>query len=491
MFSERIEQTALTSDDANALFENAIPRAIIESDGTLCSTIRAIVFPKMPEGEKLLIRRRVFSPFDGVADWLATPDGSFTYAYPNNRANWEEFTSKKADFCSCNGLTEDEQVSAFFNSQKANIGGVAFFFNQERKCSVLIVQRNTAAVLHAVQCAVMAYFPWYFPRDYKPSELEMEVCNALTKTDKNTYINAIAKIAEQYDFTTAKIKRLLEGYDTFQLEERRKACIGDTEYLTDCIAEKKRMIADYLKQIREKHIEVMGLIAAIAEAKNRPSEVQTLFLKNKDRLMLERVEDGNITFIAKGYLEFFDEDLAARVLENKYSFLYEYDFPDDEIAVIFRHIFIEQDVKLKFCAAYRVSHNECAGIRNYCSDNPKVSGFFPNPHINRYECLGDYESAIMDLITEGDISGAVQQCLASCSSLNLSDGAVMNKFMDYLESKKELKCFELPDGTAMSYDGLVKYFEKEIHGGSSEEPVTDEEITPETEGEEEGNGEEN
>ena len=498
MFSERIGQTALTSDDANALFENAIPRTIVEEDVTLCSTIRAIIFPKMSEGEKLLIRRRSFSPFDGVADWFATPGGSFTYAYPNTRSNWEEFKNKKADFCSCNGLTEDEQVSAFFDSQKANIGGVAFFFNQERKCSVLVVQRNATAVLHAVQCAIMAYFPWYFPRDYKPSEMEMAVCNALTKTDKNAYIDAIAKIAEQYDFATAKIKRLLEGYDTFWLEEKRKACSDNVDYLMNCITDNKRMIASYLKKIRENHIEAMGLTAAITEAKGRPSEVQALFLKNKDRLILEKVEDGNITFIAKGYLEFFDEDLAARVLENKYSFLYEYDFPDDEIATIFRHIFIEQDVRMKFCAAYRISRSECEGVRNYCSNNAKVSGFFPNPHINRYECLGDYESAIIDMITEGDISGAVQQCLASCSSLNLSDGAVMDKFMDYLEDSRELKCFELPDGTTMSYNDLVKHFEEEIHSASEEDSETEDASANETPSEdnvgteeEEINGEEN
>ena len=79
----------------------------------------------------------------------------------------------------------------------------------------------------------------------------------------------------------------------------------------------------------------------------------------------------------------------------------------------------------------------------------------------------------MDMIEEGDISGAIQQCVASCSSLNLSDGAVMGKFMHYLENKKELKCFELPDGTAMSYDGLVKYFEKEIHPTTADAPVNE------------------
>lgn len=480
MFPDRIEQTALTSDDANALFEDAIPRTMIERDITLCSTIRAIVYPRMMEGEKLSIKRGVFDPHDSIGSWVSIPDKSFTYTYINNRSNWEEFKRKKADFCSYNGLTEDEQVSAFFSSQKADIGGVAFFFNQERKRSVLIVQRNAPSVYHAVQCAVMAYFPWYFPRDYKPSEMEMAVCNALTKTDKNAYLDAIAKIAEQYDFTTAKIKRLLEGYDTFQLEEKRKTCVDDVEYLTGCIAEKKRRIANYLKEIREKNIEAMGLAAAIAEAKNRPSEVQALFLKNKDRLILEKVEGGNITFIAKGYLEFFDEDLAARVLENKYSFLYEYDFPDDEIATVFRHVFIKQDVRMRFCAAYMVSQYECKGIRDYCSNNPKVHGFFPNPHINRYECLGDYESAIMDMITEGDISGAIQQCVASCSSLSLSDGAVMGKFMNLLEDNMEFKCFELPDGTAMSYNDLVKHFEEEIHPASEEDSETTDAPTNET-----------
>ena len=70
----------------------------------------------------------------------------------------------------------------------------------------------------------------------------------------------------------------------------------------------------------------------------------------------------------------------------------------------------------------------------------------------------------------------------------------MNKFMDYLEDKRKLKCFELPDGTTMSYDDLVKYFEEEIHptltadAPANETPSDDNVGTEEME---EINGEEN
>ena len=50
MFKQSVSSTALTSDAANIFFPNIVGEAF-GSDNTFISTLRALVAPRMPEGD--------------------------------------------------------------------------------------------------------------------------------------------------------------------------------------------------------------------------------------------------------------------------------------------------------------------------------------------------------------------------------------------------------------------------------------------------------
>ena len=65
----------------------------------------------------------------------------------------------------------------------------------------------------------------------------------------------------------------------------------------------------------------MGLKAKIAEGGE--SEIMEYFLCNR-HLILERVTNTDMYFAVKDYLEYFDSDMAERIIRNHNSFAYAY-----------------------------------------------------------------------------------------------------------------------------------------------------------------------
>ena len=100
----------------------------------------------------------------------------------------------------------------------------------------------------------------------------------------------------------------------------------------------------------------------------------------------------------------------------------------------------------------------------------------PNPHIDRYRCIGNYERTINQCIKENNYIGALEQAIASCKSLNFGDSTVMKEFMRRmygLESYSHNKCVELPDGTVVTPKEAAAWL-KEQENGQEEAQETQE-----------------
>ena len=73
----------------------------------------------------------------------------------------------------------------------------------------------------------------------------------------------------------------------------------------------------------------------------------------------------------------------------------------------------------------------------------------PNPHLDRYECLGQNRDMMRKRLLAGDTVGCLMQCVASTKCLNMSDTTVVQYFMDKLFHSSS-KIIELPDKTRMT-----------------------------------------
>lgn len=99
-----------------------------------------------------------------------------------------------------------------------------------------------------------------------------------------------------------------------------------------------------------------------------------------------------------------------------------------------------------------------------------------NPHINEYSCMGGYSKTINELLSRRDYIGAIEQCVASCKSLNWGDHTVMCAFMrTFFSDNSVARCIELPDGKVVNAKEAIKWLEEQDKAAGTEANAVEEE----------------
>lgn len=480
MFRTTISNTPFTSSVANSLFTNVNGNSY-RGDYTFISTLRALVAPRMAENETLHLE------FSTNAISLRNPEPT-DIAYvvrdavsstPNNVIRVHDFRSTTPDYGSdWLELVQSEfgkhystwhlleKVTLFFKKQF----DVICFVEPEKKSVILFTSGMDMKRMHYLQCGIFAYLPWYFNPDEGVSELEMELINSLRERTSQKYEECLVKLAQKYDFKTANIRRLLSGFET-RFEEIE---IGKTKdslsHAMSNIEELNRQIGEWLKEQRLLEIKLLGLETKIAQS-NGDSEIMEYFMHNNN-LVLESVDDTVMVFGVKTYLTYFDEEMARRVIDSGTSYVYRPRgracnniIPAEDMKKLMNAIFIDQTIRLRVCAAYQFRLEGNVSARSNFSYGYEYAGFTPNTHIDRYACIGNYERQINSFLSKNDYIGAIEQCVASCASLNFGDSVVMQEFMSRLygisDYSVNIKCIELPDGSVVTPKEAIEYLKSE------------------------------
>lgn len=473
MFKQVIRNTQLTTDAANSFFQHIYGDSF-QYDVSFISTLRALVAPRMKEGESIALnfyqsnysasQLGNYSAKNAVRDvcdleycdpgriiihnfyntsqdsnyaWMELMKSTFTSVYPD----WHRL----------------DKVTDFFKKTFYAL----CFINPEKKSVIVFVDNMDIRKMHYLQCSIFAFLPWYFDPKLGVSKVEMELIESLREKTPTRYEDCIARIAEQYDFRTARIRQLLAGFETryevMECDKVRREIQSCIEYIDSL----NNQIGDYLRAKNECEIRLLGLEAKIANG-SEESEIMDYFLHN-NKLVLESVNNDSMVFVVKTYLEYFDEDLAERVIRNETSYVYRPNgrgcnniIPAEDMRMLMTAIFLDQKLRIKFCAAYRFNMNGSVSAVSRYGFGAECRDCTPNTHIDRFSCLGNYQRSINELLKHHDYIGAIEQCSASCKSLNFNDSPVMQEFMrrmygisDYQDSVNT-RCIELPDGTVVT-----------------------------------------
>lgn len=461
MFRKAIYSTPFSTTIADNIM-SAIQGSPYNEDTTFISTLRALVFPRLKPDDTLLLQFRSVT----VSKSQGTVIGRYT-PIPNNDDSpclqiinlasvrgWFECLSE--DFPKENeGWKELEKVPLFFEKEfKAKA-----FINPELKHSMVFVENLSNAKMHYLQCGIVAFLPWYFPPEAGVSEDEMNLIRSLRERNSARYEECIKKLAEQYDFRSEMIKHSLSGFETLFERQKTEEIRASISSCYGYIDEYNEKIAVYMRAIRENEFMLAGIMQRIAEGSTE-SELMNYFLSNKN-LILNSVEGTRITFTAKSFATYWDEDCAKKDIEGN-SFLYD-DIDTNmkkNIRRLMKAIFIDQTIRMKLCAKYYIDAGQRRGdgIKNVGNYELECNDCLPNPHIEKYRCMGTYISEVNECIKASNYLGAVEQCIASCGTLNFADPTVMGDFMRTLSSSND-KFIELPDGSMVSPREACEYLE--------------------------------
>ncbi len=473
MFRQSITSTPLNDDVANSYFSN-IRGDAYRNDNSMVVSLRALIHKRMPAEDSIIVRfdgcdysiDDIVNDNDAFAKRLAgyIPDENGTYYIHDVRGDEETivaaFNVLEQRFTEINeGWNHMEKIKIFY-SKSFNV--LCFTHPETKRVAIFIAKLDTRK-LHYLQCSIFASLPWYYNPQDGISELEMTLVKSLRERTNEAYLNTVSTLADTFDLRQFRIKYLLNGFESKY--ERREMDRLRRE-ITNCINSINRYneeIGVMLKQKNDHELKLLGIETKIGR-EGDTSEIMEYFMCNK-RLVLEAVTDDYMYFAVRDYITYFDEDAAARMIDNKSSYIYagmsRYMEPE-KMEKLMRAVFIDQILKIRTCAAYRFSLNGSVYPEQSHNFGSEFDGYLPNTHIDNYGCMGNYTRTINELLCKNDYIGALEQSIASCKSINFSDSTVMQRFMKILygqDSSYSNKCIELPDGTVVNSEDAVAWLE--------------------------------
>ena len=471
MFKQSVPSTKLTTDAADIFFPN-ITGEMYGSDHTFLATLRALVAPRLPEGESVHLsfgrseyNAAVISEtpakrmVEMVCGNMYRGNGQ---VYVHNLANRDEANNVasiellKRQFCEVYaGWQILDKISVFYQKSFK----VVCFINPETKSTALFVEQLNLQKLHYLQMSTLAFLPWYFDAEHGIEETEMEMLKALRERSSTKWESCIEELSKRYDFEAGRIKKLLAGFETKYEKRECDRVQREIANVDRNIKDLNTRFAGYIKQRNNLCIHLTGLEQRIANG--APSELMEYFLCNR-KLYLEDISDTSMSFAVYDYLSYFDEDAAQSYINNKNSRLYDgctSSLTKSDMEKLLTAIFVDQTLKIRICAAYYFDLNGSVSPQYHHRFNSAFSGYRPNPHINEYECMGNYTKTINEALVRRDYITALEQCVASAKSLNLHDGAVIGRFISQFtqEGGAAYKAIELPDGKVVSPKEAIKW----------------------------------
>lgn len=466
MFRDAILNTPFTTPQANEYFTNIYGDAF-NNDVSFISSLRALVAPRLPKDDHIRVR------FNTTAH-----EASILSKYPervvfNTITNADSMSCGDISVCSLRASKTDNDaiMDALENKFTSTFSGwsrinritvhyrkqfkVLCFVHPQDKKVVLVVDMLDLKKLHFLEVSIIGFLPWYFDPEEGITALEMEFVKSHGLRTSNEYMRLLGELVKPYDFRTSAIKQMLSGFETRFEQQECERVKNDIQDMIAYINDYNRQIGEYLSRKNDLEIRLMGLEAKIASG-SEESEIMEYFLCNRN-LELESVEGTKMTFVVKSYLEYFNEDMAQNAIDNPNSYLYKPNgrgcnniIDSEDMKKLLTEIFINQTMKIRVCAAYEFSPRGQVNARGHYGYSSIFNDYMPNPHIDGWSCLGTYSRPINELLSQHNYIGAIEQCAASCRSLNFGDSTVMATFMkrfyglegDYFKRK----FIELPNG---------------------------------------------
>lgn len=482
MFRNAIPTTPLCNEIANECFKNIFGNSF-QGDTTFISSLRALVAPRMKDDESVFIefsssnysesRISSRSPKDLIralvdVDYLEAGTGVVHNLYGDNKANQAALQVIRENFTQCfPDWVMVEKVEGFFRKTFTAI----CFINTENRNFVIFVDNMDMRRQHYLQCGIFAFMPWYFNPEKGASDQEMELIKSLREKTSENYEKCIAAIANKYNFREIRIKKLLDGFETKCERAEIQQLKNSIESVVYEIKRCNDKIGSYLRQKNDYDTKLLGLQAKIANSTEN-SEIMEYFLCNKN-VILEDITDSSMTFSTTGDVIYFDEDEAENVIQNPDSYIYHPEgrdcediIPAEDMKSLMTAIFIDRKLKIKFCSAYTLRlYGSVDGLSEHDYPGVEFKNYTPNPHIDRYSCMGNYQQIINELLIDHNYIGAIEQCMASTASLNFSDSTVMDEFMKRIygigRRRVNIRCIELPDGRVVEPKEAIEYLKSQ------------------------------
>lgn len=450
-----------------------------DGDKSFLATLRALLYERS-EGESVRlviksvnvtgIRSHTFYDYSERfklvynSDFFARNTLALRYlvsSVEDNRAALEMFDDPEHGFVHCNPSFRELDDLRVFAHKRAKLDA-RFYIDEERRQTLIVTDCLDFAGFHFLQSLIPRLFPWFF-KDAPVDELEFSLLDSLTQRTSTEYERILAQLAECIDLRGFEIRSLIGDFERAGRREEIEQTKRKIDEIRETIRNIEVQYRDILTQLENRNLILCGQEAAL-ENMGEGSELIDYFICNRS-LIPTGTSGRRMMFMVKTFLESFDPDQYDTFIRNEGSHLYTgYNVPENFKDIKTRRrlldaIFSDEPVlKVKMCSNYTIDLTGFCTCEAYYDYRGTLNDYIPNPHIHKFACLGNHAQYIDNRIQAGDLVGAVEQCVSSAKSLNLSEPPTVRFFLHMLfETNK--KVLRLPDGRDVTPTEALLYLD--------------------------------
>lgn len=436
MLQEIIKSTPLTTQSADHAFANKISGDTFNGDQSLVALARALYGKRLKEGEQIRIRsanasygQKVDYDFlEGIVSGLHAGDFQIV-SLPRGTSNSGDWIQDARQAMSGLGLYEIEALSRWFESSsiRALVYAERPFdpkipqspVNSTK--SIVLIENMTVARWHAMGIVMPRLLSAWF-QDCPRTTEETAFVKSLNDKTPDRFLDYLRTCANEYDFRTDMIKNLLSDFEVKHTKLKIRAA---EDHLADIERHIKDVMATLGVYLRNKD-EALAVLDGYQSraAKDWEPETMNYFLANK-HLYLQRVEDESLDFYVCSWLSNWDPEKASACFERGRSsgwleYNANFDVSDEDALMLYRAIFLAETVRVQLWSHMELS---LAGLNplQILSDNkiPDIVNALPNPHHHYNTCGGANLAYVAQSIVDGNIVGALEQCVSATGGINL------------------------------------------------------------------------
>lgn len=483
MFTKAITGLDITSWIGNDLCSNITTNRYYADDESFLATLRVILHKRMPPDSavRLNLSKSAYSrdsfrnvPARNCVAALVPYNMTNVLHISNLEGSTDgvsasfEQIDEHLNEVSDNKYTALKDVEAFIEKSCSTRARV--YISEEMHTTLIAVEHLNLKTWHMLQSLLPRYFPWYM-KDAPLDEEETELLRSLTKRYAPEYIRRISELTRRFDSRSARVRKLLGKFEK-QLEQKKlsgvQSTISQNEYSLAQLDEQARNLYRALDALRAQET---GLLVKIRDIGDGESGLMEYFLCNKNMDIIS-VEGGIIEFVVNTTISSFDPDLVEGALARfGKSFFYRHyrsgtryeneELTDERIRRLMTAIFLDEELKLRVCAAYRM---DCSGgglsaLRDYTFSEETLATHTPNQHIQYYACLGNNGPLIDNAVRRRDYVGAAILCNSSASNINFTEANTGTFFMEKICATDVGEIIEMPDGSTKTPLDAVKWLE--------------------------------
>ena len=466
MFENRITTTQLTGPLGDCMFRR-INGDEYEGDVSFLATTRALLMNRMSNDMQFHMRIDSFILTSMNAETrnariTELKDNSTVYlvsvktesAIQASEEDIEAFGSIAVP----EGFNEATDVREFFSSKML----CRMMINELTQTTIIMIVNMDMRKYHLVQCMIPRIVPWFF-HNARLSVAERNLLYSLRERGKGAYEQSLNVLCDVDSFRQKHTAALLSSFKRRGLEKQQRSIESSIRSNTQHVERLQNDLLNYLRKINEDNFKLSGILTALNGDINTSDELSAFIAANRNIKLLNAETDG-IYFIIRGHLDIFDSEAYRTMARNVNCWYWTYGprygtFASREnkkrlLDAIFGP---NPEFKLKTCGHFKLcgDYGEVSARSGYAF-GPEYMDCYPNPHLYYNACLGAHRAPINKALQQGDLVGAVSQCISSVHSVNVTESASFKHIIsDIFERTSPI--LDGPDGKSYTVEQAHDY----------------------------------